>query len=1035
MTPADTLPFNHLDNESFELAIYELQNGPVNFDHDRLASLNFNPLCLDINNRVTLTNDLDPDSNFCLNSDHCKYYIEDQFNDMLSKQSQHINFSLLNLNIRSLPRNFDNLTNLLAHLNMQFSAIGITETWLQDSTHLVDINGYEFIHKHRSSRPGGGVGLYLSNDLDYTTRVDVNIDEVAESLFVEINRSQGKNVIVGVIYRPPNQNINEFINKYNELVTYVSKQNKLCYIMGDFNLDLMKFQDHLATSEFLEGMYSNMFYPLITRPTRITTHTATLIDNIFTNDPNNHLNGLLLNDISDHLPIFAILHGNIDHNSSNNNPTMTRVRSKENINKFKEQLRNIDWMEIEGYNNPHSAYTSFLEKYTKVYNTCFPLKRTKTKYNVNNKPWLSKGLLKSINRKNKLYKKYLSSPNPNSESCYKNYKNKLNHSLRIAKRLYYEKKLIDSKSNIKNTWKILNEIINKKNRKSKLPSTFKINNQETSNPTEIANKFCSYFSSIGPELAKSIQNPSKTSHKSFLTSHFTNSIVLSPTTEKEIKEIVSNLQAGKAAGYDNIPVDMIKQTIEYISKPLTHIINLSIAHSIVPDELKIARVIPLYKAGDPTDFTNYRPVSILPCFSKLFERVIYNRFIKYINKHNILNKNQYGFRKQHSTSHALIDLVDKITSAIDRKEFTIGVFLDLSKAFDTVNFDILFDKLEYYGIRGLALDWVKSYFSNRSQFVQYNEYCSSAQTITCGVPQGSILGPLFFLLYINDIDMVSDMVDLILFADDTNVFSSHKDLQCLIEIITNEIDKLSKWFIANKLSLNIKKTNLMVFQPRQKKTYNIQLSINNQQIKQVEKTVFLGLIIDSHLTWKLHIAHVANKISKSIGILYKSSFYLFKSSLRVLYFSLVYPYLQYCTAVWASTYPTNLRRVQILQKRALRVLNKSNFNEHTSPIFKKFNTLKLVDIYFLQVGQFMYSYNNQLLPQNFNHMFLNNQTHNYNTRICNHFKIPFCRTKTRQFSIIYQGPKYFNSLSSDIRDAPSSNLFKLRLKYFIISLY
>ena len=192
---------------------------------------------------------------------------------------------------------------------------------------------------------------------------------------------------------------------------------------------------------------------------------------------------------------------------------------------------------------------------------------------------------------------------------------------------------------------------------------------------------------------------------------------------------------------------------------MTHIINLSITHGIVPDEMKIARVIPLFKADDRDVFTNYRPVSILPSFSKFIERIIYNRFLEYFNKYSILSDKQYGFRKNHSTSLALVDLYDKISTAIDQKEIAVGIFLDLSKAFDTVNHSILFDKLKYYGIRGLALDWVKSYFSNRVQFVQFNDCFSASKNISCGVPQGSILGPLFFLLYINDIANVSKLVD------------------------------------------------------------------------------------------------------------------------------------------------------------------------------------------------------------------------------------------------------------------------------------
>ena len=300
-------------------------------------------------------------------------------------------------------------------------------------------------------------------------------------------------------------------------------------------------------------------------------------------------------------------------------------------------------------------------------------------------------------------------------------------------------------------------------------------------------------------------------------------------------------------------------------------------------------------------------------FPKLLERIVYNRIINYVDKFDI-SDHQYGLRKNHSTSQALLQLYNKISAAIDRKEFTVGIFLDLSKALDTVNHDILFDNLEHYGIRGVALDWMKNYFHNRLQFVQYNDTLSTFKSIRCGVPQRSILGPLLFLLYINDLCDVTNVLEFILFADDTNLFYSHKNQSSLANVINREIHKLSEWFRANKLSINIKKSNYMLFKPRQKRL-NIELpiSLNGDKIDMVKEVVFLGVILDEHISWKPHISHVARKISKSIGIIYKASFCLSKTSLYKLYYSLVYPYIQYCIIVWGSTYQTNLNRIVLLQ--------------------------------------------------------------------------------------------------------------------------
>ena len=282
------------------------------------------------------------------------------------------------------------------------------------------------------------------------------------------------------------------------------------------------------------------------------------------------------------------------------------------------------------------------------------------------------------------------------------------------------------------TWRLLNEVLYSKKSRPKPNSVFKADDQEISDPMEIANRFCYYFSNIGPNLAKRLQ--SATSHKNFLFGDVPQSMFLNLATQEEIVDIACKFPAGKSSGCDNIPMSIIKRSIGSISSPLTHIVNLSIIHGIVPNELKIARVVPIFKSCDKALFSNYRPISVLPCFSKFLERIIYNRIINYLNDFNVLCDNQCGFRKNCSPSLALIDLCDKISSAFDRREHAIGVFFDLSKAFDTVNHCIPFDKLEHYVIRGLALEWVKSYFSERKQFVEFNNVRSSPQGISCGVP-------------------------------------------------------------------------------------------------------------------------------------------------------------------------------------------------------------------------------------------------------------------------------------------------------------
>uniref|UniRef100_A0A3P9L4Z8 Reverse transcriptase domain-containing protein n=1 Tax=Oryzias latipes TaxID=8090 RepID=A0A3P9L4Z8_ORYLA len=327
---------------------------------------------------------------------------------------------------------------------------------------------------------------------------------------------------------------------------------------------------------------------------------------------------------------------------------------------------------------------------------------------------------------------------------------------------------------------------------------------------------------------------------------------------------------------------VVKKVIHSVAKPLTYICNLSLQTGRFPNQMKIAKVIPIYKSGDKHQFTNYRPVSLLPQFSKILEKIFNDKLALFIEKHNIINENQYGFRENRSTSLAIIDAVEEITNALDKKKYAAGIFIDLKKAFDTLNHDILLDKLEVYGIRGLALTWVKSYLTGRKQFVKIDEYTSETKEISCGVPQGSILGPLLFNIYINDIFNVSKLMKLILFADDTNIFYSTDNQRELIKVVNTELNKIKLWMDYNKLSLNLNKTKVMFFG-----NYNankeLSIEINNVFIERVTEIKFLGVFIDDKLSWKPHIRHIQTKVSKSISIVNKSKHILGYNSRYLLY--------------------------------------------------------------------------------------------------------------------------------------------------------
>ena len=382
--------------------------------------------------------------------------------------------------------------------------------------------------------------------------------------------------------------------------------------------------------------------------------------------------------------------------------------------------------------------------------------------------------------------------------------------------------------------------------------------------------------------------------------------------------------------------------------------------------MKLAKVTPLFKTADPMIFSNYRPVAVLPAFSKILERLMYNRLLSFINKFSLLHPYQFGFRNNHSPELALLYLVDKISNALDNVECVLGLFLDFSKAFDTVNHDILLTKLEYLGMRGILLDWFKSYLADRRQYVIYNDIKSSCKTITCGVPQGSILGPLLFLLHINDLASVSHVILSLFFADDWNMFLSGKNPDDLIKVMNTEITKVIEWLRINKLSLNKIKSHFMVFRKNRRKIeLKEDVIIENVKIDFVTQTKFLGVILDQHLTFEAHVQYTKGNIARGIGILYIAKKCLKESSMKTLYYAFIYPYFTYCITVWGNTFNSVLEPLIVLQKGAIRIVCGAQKFDHTYPLFQRSKILPLRNLYVYSAQLFLYKYYRQSLPNIF----------------------------------------------------------------------
>ena len=422
----------------------------------------------------------------------------------------------------------------------------------------------------------------------------------------------------------------------------------------------------------------------------------------------------------------------------------------------------------------------------------------------------------------------------------------------------------------------------------------------------------------------------------------------------------------KSPGHDEISFNVVKQVFQHIHKPLKHIFKLSLSKGIFPDELKIAKVTPIFKAGERSTLWNYRPISVLPCFSKILKKIMFSRLYQYLLSNNMLYKKQFGFQKATSTVHAIIELADQLHESFNENKFTIGVFIDLSKAFDTVNHKILLEKLNHYGIKGNNLKWFTSYLSKRKQFSMFNE---SEKSEKCGIPQGSVLGPLLFLLYVNDLNQVSAILEPIMFADDTNLFYSHKNINSLFNTVNEELIKINSWFQANKLFLNADKTKYTFFHKiivRDNIPLKLpKLEINETTIKRVDFIKFLGVLIDDNLTWRKHIHEIEIKMSKDIGILYKTKFLLNRKCWQDIYYAFIHTHLNYANITWASTNPNKLNKKYNKQKHATRIIFNKDRMTHARPLMKQLNILNIYQLNIYQTLSFMFKTKQQLTPNIF----------------------------------------------------------------------
>ena len=547
-----------------------------------------------------------------------------------------------------------------------------------------------------------------------------------------------------------------------------------------------------------------------------------------------------------------------------------------------------------------------------------------------------------------------------------------------------------------------------------------------------------FFSSVGQTLAASVP-PANHHFSDYLPAvNSPSSFFFEPVTSMELETEILLLLTNKSHGLYSCPVRVLKSSSSVLSLPLAHTMNNSVLTGQYPSKLKHAKIIPIFKGGDETDPSNYRPISLLSIFNRLFEKVMYNGLQSYVELYGLLYNGQYGFRENMSTQYAILDIVNSIQSNMDNKLFTCGIFFDFKKAFDTVNHSILLSKLYHYGIRD---GFHPTDLNDRIQTTQIDKQISKRNVLT-GVPQGSVLCPLLFLIYIKDIYNSSKKLSFYLFADDTNLLYADKDLKSLESVINIELQKVCDWLNANKLTINAKKSNFVIFRPSQKKrSYQINIRIYNNAsnsdtfLECKDYAKFLGVLIDKNLTWKYHIDYIASKISRVVGIISRLRHSVPLNTLIQVYRSLIFPYTHYGIAAWGQAAQVYLKKVFILQKGALRLMFFADNRSHAIPLFVSANVLPLNMLYFETVCSLMHDISTNSAPQNICDLFTcSSDLHTHNTRFSDAGNLYINKSRLRiqlnSFSIF--GAKLWSCLKPDLRKLRKQP-FKNKIHQFLLA--